>query len=162
MDIGVIAVIASVLVLAVQAREFAKHTRVANEAAEVETHRDLMAMYGAVHRVFIDHPELWPHYYDQSSVAPSAHDQVRLRVVSEMAADAHEVAWDTVDELTSYKRYAEPWREYVRAEVGKSSTLRSFVRDQLTGWPSLTSLVAAYDARSPAPATHEPSAEPPT
>ena len=53
--VGTAAVIASVLVLALQARELAKHARVANEVASAETNRELIRRFADVHRVFTPH-----------------------------------------------------------------------------------------------------------
>jgi len=56
--VATLAVAVSVLVLAYQGRELAKHTRVANEVAGVETHRKLMRHWKSITDVFIEHPEL--------------------------------------------------------------------------------------------------------
>jgi hypothetical protein len=148
---GTIAVIASVLVLAYQARELAKHSRIANQVAAVETNRELLMMFHNVYRVFLERPELRAHFFDESSAAPTADDRVRIRVVSEMVADCLQVGLETVSRLATYERYAEPWRDYVEMTVNGSSSIRSLVRDNPTFWPSIVPLVESYDAAHPAP-----------
>lgn len=148
---GTIAVIASVLVLAYQARELAKHSRIANQVAAVETNRELLMMFHKVYHVFLDRPELRAHFFDESSAAPTADDRVRIRVVSEMLADCLQVGLETVTRLATYERYAEPWKDYVEMTVNSSSSIRSLVRDNPTFWPSIVPLVESYDAAHTAP-----------
>jgi hypothetical protein len=149
MDVGTIAVVASVLVLAYQGRELAKHTRIANEVAGVETNRELITMYQRIYRVFIDYPELRPQFFDETTEAPSDRDRVRLRVLAEMTADAHQVGLETVDRLAAYEDYRAPWREYVSVAVAHSSTLRSLVRELPSAWPGVVELADAHDRASP-------------
>ena len=148
---GTVAVIASVLVLAFQARELAKQSRIANEVAGVETNRELITLLVPVHRVFIDYPDLRRHFYDQSPVAPSELDQARLVEIAEMYADALQVAVETVERLASYQRYTAAWKDSADSALASSSTLRSVVRAHPTWWPGLDPLIAAYDASYPAP-----------
>ena len=147
--IGTVAVIASVLVFAWQARELARQSRIANQVAGAETNRELLLMFRDVHRVFIDHPGLWPQFYDQAAEPPSAEDEVRLRVVAEMYADALQVALETVNRLASYERYADAWREYINTMLASSQALRKVPRDHPEGWPELAVMVQAYDASHP-------------
>jgi hypothetical protein len=149
--VGTIAVIASVLVLAFQARELAKQSRIANEVAGAETNRELIRMLVPVHRVFIDYPELRQHFYNQSAAAPNERDQARLVEIAEMFADALQVAVETVDRLASYQRYTDAWKDSADTLLASSSTLRSVVRDHPSWWPGLDPLVAAYDASHLAP-----------
>jgi hypothetical protein len=146
---GTIAVIASVLVLAFQARELAKHARIANQVAAVETNRELLMMFHNVYREFLEQPQLRAHFYDESPVAPTEDDRVRIRVLSEMLADSLQVGLETVTRLATYERYAEPWREYVEASLGSSSSVRSLVRDHPAFWPSLVPIVTAYELAHP-------------
>lgn len=143
---GTIAVIASVLVLAFQARELAKHARIANQVAAVETNRELLMMFHNVYRVFLEQPELRALFFDESSAEPTADDRVRIRVVSEMIADCLQVGLETVSRLATYGRYADPWMDYVEMTVNGSSSIRSLVRDNPTFWPSILPLVESYDA----------------
>jgi hypothetical protein len=153
-DVGTIAVVASVLVLAYQARELAKHTHIANEVAGVETNRELITMYQRIHQVFIDYPELRPQFFDEATKAPSEQDTIRLRELAEMTADAHQVGLETADRLASYEQYRAPWREYVSVSVAHSSTLRSVLRTLPSAWPSVIELADAHDrAVPPAPPT---------
>ena len=147
--IGTIAVITSVLVFAWQARELAKQSRIANQVAGAETNRELLMMFRDVHRVFIDHPGLWPQFYDQTTEPPSAEDQVRLKIVAEMYADSLQVALESSIRVASYRRYADAWRTYTTTAVASSEALRKVPRDHPEAWPELAALVQAYDASHP-------------
>jgi hypothetical protein len=140
-----------VLVLAFQARELAKQSRIANQVAGAETNRELITLLVPVHRVFIDYPELRQHFYDQSPVAPSELDQARLVEIAEMYADAHQVAVDTAERLAPYQRFTDAWKDSADTVLASSSTFRSVVRAHPTWWPGLDPLIAAYDASHPAP-----------
>jgi hypothetical protein len=161
MDIGTVAVVISVLVLAYQGRELAKHARIANQVASAETNRELLLMWRGVHEVFIEHPDLRAQFYDPSPAALTGADSVRLIVVSEMAADALQVGVETVDTLAAYQRYREPWLEYAETALASSASLRSVVRDQPSAWPGLAAMVVAFDASQPSPAAPA-EATPPT
>src|SRR5690348_14527642 len=61
--VGTIAVVVSVLVLAYQGRELAGHTRIANEVAATQAHRDLLFHWKWVIDVFVRHPDLHALYF---------------------------------------------------------------------------------------------------
>ncbi len=84
--IGTIAVVVSVLVLAYQGRELAGHTRIANEVAGTQAHRELLFHWKSVIDVFVRHPELHPLYLGQASGTPTPEDAVRLAVIAEQHA----------------------------------------------------------------------------
>ena len=150
MDAGTIAVIASVLVLAYQARSLATHARIANEVAGAEANRELLTWWhDSVLRVFVEYPETRALLYDASVQPADAAQQVRLQVVSEMAADALQVALETAGRLAPFTRYQEPWKEYAAAQVASSSAIRSVVRGMPNAWAALAPLVEAYDHANP-------------
>lgn len=80
--VATLAVVVSVLALAYQGRELAKHTRVANEVAGVETHRELMRHWKSITDAFIEHPELRAQYYSNAASRPSPTDTVRLETIA--------------------------------------------------------------------------------
>ena len=144
--IATIAVVASVLVFALQARELARQSRVGNEVAGTQAHRDLLRDYKQFADVFIQYPELHAYYYDQTPNTPSATDGVRLAVIAEQHADWLDVALVTVRQLKSYEStgVTYEWDDYIRRAVGSSSLLRSTIRDT-PDWPVLDPFVSRYD-----------------
>ena len=145
--VATIAVVASVLVFAYQARELAGQSRVGNEVAGTMAHRELLLHWKEVSDVFIHYPELHAYFYDQTPDTPSATDSVRLKVIADQHADFLDAALITSRQLASYEyigRYSYEWDDYVTSVVGSSSMLRSIIRDTRY-WPSLDPFVSRYD-----------------
>jgi hypothetical protein len=151
--VATIAVVASVLVFAYQARELARQSRVANEVAGTQAHRGILLHWKHISDVFVQHPELHAHYYDQAPTEPSANDSVRLAVIADQHADWLDVTLITVRLLTSYKHtgVAEDWDDYVTRTVASSSVLRQAIREK-RDWPSLDPFLSRYDESLTAPA----------
>ena len=144
--VATIAVVASVLVFAYQARELARQSRVGNEVAGTQAHREMMLHYKRFTDVFIQYPELHAYYYDQTPNTPSANDSVRLAVIADQHADFLDAALITTKQLKSYDWVAlyGGWDDYIASSLGSSSILRSIIRD--TGyWPSLVPFVVRYE-----------------
>ncbi len=85
--VATIAVVASVLVFAYQARELARQSRVANEVAGNQAYREILRDSKQFTNVFIQYPELHAYYFDQTPNTPTATDSVRLAVIAEQHAD---------------------------------------------------------------------------
>jgi hypothetical protein len=151
--VATIAVVASVLVFALQARELARQSRVGNEVAGTAAHREIMLHWKALTDVFIRYPELHAFYYDKTPNTPSAADDVRLKVIADQHADFLDVTLITTKQLASYKQtgMADTWEEYVASSVRSSSVLRSTIRD-VGDWPTLDPFILRYDASRAAPA----------
>ena len=150
--VATIAVIASVLVFAYQARELARQSRVGNEVAGTQAHREILLHWKEVSDVFIRYPELNAYYYDQTPNTPSATDNVRLKIIADQHADFLDVALITTRQLASYEYtgMSATWDDYVTRTVESSSILRSTIRD--TGdWPTLDPFVSRYDESQTAP-----------
>jgi hypothetical protein len=150
--VATIAVVASVLVFAYQARELARQSRVGNEVAGTQAHREIVFHWKGLMDVFIQYPELHAYYYDQTPNTPSATESVRLKVIVEQHADWLEVALNTTRKLRSYE-YAGAkyeWDTHITRAVGSSSILRSTIRDT-PDWPALDPFVSRYDQSQTAP-----------
>ena len=143
-----IAVVVSVLVVALQTRAVWKEERVANQVAGTRAHRELLKMLGGINDKFFDHPELWAHFYDQTTGQPTATDRVRLQMIAEQLADALQAGLDTTVKLASYEWVANEWRQYATEAVAASPILRSTIRERPGIWTPLEALVAAHDAES--------------
>jgi hypothetical protein len=161
-----LAVVVSVLVLAYQGRELAGHTRVANEVAGTQAHRELIHHWKSWSDVFIQYPELHAYYYDQATDTPNASDTVRLDVIADQEADFLDATFITSQRLASYAHWADEWTDYIPRELASSTRLRAIIRDNPGFYPSVEPLVADYDASHehgsdrptmpPAPATDAP------
>jgi hypothetical protein len=144
--VATIAVVVSVLVLAVQTRAVSKEERIANQVAGTRAHRDLLKMLGAVNDRFFEHPELWAHFFGKASSEPSASDAIRLRVIAENLADALQAGVDTTVKLASYAWVTSEWRQYAAEAIASSPILRATIRDRPGIWTPLEGMVAEYDA----------------
>ena len=150
--VATIAVVASVLVFAYQARELARQSRLGNEVAGNQAYREILRDSKQFTDVFIQYPELQAYYYDQTPNTPSANDSVRLRVIADQHADWLDVALVTVRQLKSYEStgVTYEWDDYITRVVGSSSLLRSTIRE-FRDWPTLDPFVARYDESQTAP-----------
>jgi len=150
--VATIAVVASVLVFALQTRELARQSRVGNEVAGTQAHRELLRDYKQFADVFIQYPELHAYYYDRTPVTPSATDTVRLTVIAEQQADLLETALLTMINLASYSWVFSEWDSYITRAVASSSHLRAMVNSDVDDWPTLEPYVARHDDAQAAPA----------
>ena len=150
--VATIAVVASVLVFAYQARELARQSRVGNEVAGTQAHREMMLHYKRFTDVFIQYPELHAYYYDQTPNTPSTNDSVRLAVIADQHADWLDSCLLTSRQLKSYDWVAlyGGWDDYIASSLGSSSILRSIIRDT-RDWPALDPFVSRYDESQTAP-----------
>ena len=164
-----LAVVLSVLVLAYQGRELARHTRVANEVAGTEAHREILLHWKSIMDAFLDYPDLHAHYFGGSTADPTASERVRLRIIAEQHADWLEASLITNEQLRSYGGTGD-WSGYVAEVLASSPLLRSIVRLQPGVNPPIDALLAEYDAAHPqsvdrsaaqqAPAVGRPTPEP--
>jgi hypothetical protein len=143
--IATLAVVISVLVLAYQGRELAGHTRVANEVAGTEAHREILVHWKSIMDAFIEHPELHAHYFGETSGDATAGERVRLRMIAEQHADWLEAGLITNEQLRSYGRSIGDWTEYAADALASSPVLRSVVRQQPGTNPPVDILLADYD-----------------
>ena len=147
-----IAVVASVLVFAYQARELARQSRVGNEVAGTQAHREMVLHWKALMDVFIRYPGLHAYYYDQTLNTPSASDSVRLKVIADQHADFLDAALVTTKQLKSYEYtgLTYEWDDYITRAVGSSSILRSTIRDTVD-FANLAPFVSRYDESQTTP-----------
>jgi hypothetical protein len=144
-----IAVVVSVLFLALQTRAVWKEERIANEVAGTRAHRELLKMLGAINDRFFEHPELHRLFYGQSTTTPTETELVRLQVIAEDLADTLQAAIDTTVKLASYDWVKSEWRQYAVECVGASPILRGTIRDRPGIWTPLEAIVADYEAGAP-------------
>jgi hypothetical protein len=129
-----IAVVASVLVVALQTRAVWKEERVANQVAGTRAHRELLWMLGRINDKFFEHPELWRHFYGQTTTQPNPADLVRLQVLAEELADTLQAALDTTAKLRSYDWVTTEWIKFANQSVESSPVLRATIRDRPGIW----------------------------
>jgi hypothetical protein len=147
-----LAVVVSVLVLAYQGRELARATRVANQVAGTQAHRELLLHWKSLSDVFIQYPELYAYYYDRTTDTPSASDNVRLDVIADQEADWLHAGLMTSQRLASYAHFiGDEWAVFIPRQLASSKRLRAIIRDNPGVYPSVEPYVADYDANHPDP-----------
>ena len=145
-----IAVVLSVLVLAFQARALAAQSRVANEVAGTQAHREILFHFNAViNPVFIQYPELYGYFYDETTATPSASDSVRLKALADQFASWFETGFITSEQLGAYAHGIGDWAGYFTRQLAASTPLRSYLRDNPGLFPVLDPFLAKYDASHP-------------
>jgi hypothetical protein len=151
--IGTIAVVVSVLVLAYQGRELAGATRIANEVAATQAHRDMLFHWKTVIDVFVHHPGLHALYFGGTSRSPTEVEAVQLDVIGEQHADWLNTAMTTEAQLRSlpaiYANWTGGWREFSANAVSQSPVLRALIRSRPIEWPMLYPLLVEHDGQHP-------------
>jgi hypothetical protein len=140
-----IAVVVSVLVLALQARELAKQSRISNQVAAVQADRDVVSLMARTSDVFIRYPELRGDFFDQEPQL-SSHADPRLKTIADQHADMLETLIDTTRKLGPYTFKQEEALAFASDTVASSSHLRAMIRENPGWWPPLEQLVASYDS----------------
>jgi hypothetical protein len=153
-----IAVVISVLVLALQARELAKQSRISNQVAAVQADRDVIGLMARTSDVFIRYPELRGEFFDQEPQL-SSHADARLRTIADQHADMLETLIDTTRKLGPYAFKQEEALAFANDTLASSTHLRAMIRESPGWWPPLEELVASYDSAHHASAQEGASAE---
>ncbi len=114
-------------------------------AVAVQTHRSSVSVsnYGDateltldIDRLFIEHPELRPLFYENAAVDASV-DRNRALAVAEFVIDAFECLWDMAKTYEPVDRTA--WSDYIADMFRQSPILRGFY-DACPAWyPAITS-----------------------
>jgi hypothetical protein len=142
-----IAVMLSVLVLALQARALASQSRVANEEAGTQAHREIIFHYNSVIApTFLQYPELYAFFFGETTATPTVADDIRLKVIADQYASWFEAGLTTKEQLRAYAHDIGDFGSYLTQQLPVSPPLRSIIRDNPGVWPSLEPFLADYDA----------------
>ena len=145
---GTIAVVFSVLVLALQARELGKQSRISNQVAAVSADRDLAILMARTSDVFIRYPELRGEFFDQEPQLSSRAD-ARLRTIADQHADMLESLLVTTKGLGPYAFKHEEALAFANDTLASSTHLRAMIRENSAWWPALVPLMASDDSADP-------------
>jgi len=140
-----IAVVLSVLVLAVQARELAKQSRISNQVAAVQADRDVVLLMARTSDVFIRHPELREVFFDQEPKA-SRHADAQIRTIADQHADMLETLLETTRQLESYTVKRTEALAFANDMLASSTHLRAMIRENPGWWPPLEQLLATHES----------------
>jgi hypothetical protein len=151
---GTIAVVVSVLVLAFQARELARQSRIANQVAAAQAERDLIQLVARTSDVFISHPELRGRFFDEAP-APRTEADARLLTIADQHADMIQTLLETTATLRVYGgRRQDENITFANSLLAASTHLRTIIRDNPGFWPPLEPLLADFEAKHKTVASH--------
>lgn len=137
-----LALVASLLFFAREARESARQTRVANEMAGLQA---MTAAFEKIHNTtafFMEYPDL-RQYFDEGVEPPDASDgvdphvRVRVLTLAELFSDSLETSLDAVRTIEAAGRDREDMEDYARFMLRSSPALRRAITAHPRWWPLL-------------------------
>jgi hypothetical protein len=132
----------SVGVLAWQAREFTRQTRIANQVAGANAQLASTERMNEVLGIFVQYPELRPYFYGGRTPSNDETSQQRLETIADMLADVVETSLDIAHRLPSFSYNLSDWEDYAQFMLTNGPVFRSWI-DQHPHWfPTLARLSA--------------------
>jgi hypothetical protein len=119
--------------------------RAASTEMSVTTYQGATQLMLEVDRIFLNHPELRPFFYDDVEPTPDV-DRNLINAAVEFMLDAFECIWDQRPHFSAPDY--DSWAEYIVDRFGTSPVLRQFYRDHAGWYPTLDSLLKE---KAPAP-----------
>jgi hypothetical protein len=98
----------------------------------------------AIDRLFVDHPEARPYFYDDKPVEGGT-DRDLVLAIAEFVMDSFECLWDMAKRYEADDRAA--WSVYFADMFRRSPALRDFYAEYADWYPSMTDWLAGQDAR---------------
>ncbi len=136
----------SVIALLVSMASAVTAWRLGEQSQRITTYRSATDLVLEVDRVFIDHPQLRPYFYEDT-VCPAGHlDKNLVDAVAELQLDVLECIWDSRDTYTSVDR--DSWAQYIREVFAASPAIRDAYSANEGWYPTLDLL---FKEEPPAP-----------
>ena len=145
---GLIGLIASVMLIAVQTRTLAEQTKISNAIARASVINNASGNLRQVFQIFIDHPELHPYFYGFKDPPLRGHKRARIIMAAEILGDIFEDGF-VAHSLLPTSRSSEAWAKYCGLVLSTSPIMNDIMKRNLDWWPELRKAVV----RNP----HEPS-----
>lgn len=141
--VGLFGVIASVFLLFFQTRANVQQAKISNDQAKVSNNiacatviSNASSNLHEVFQVFIDHPELWPYFYESKNPPLRGHKRVRINVVAETLGDVFEDGL-VAHSLIPTSRSSEDWVRYCRLVLTASPIMNEILQSNPEWWPEL-------------------------
>jgi hypothetical protein len=137
------ALVASLVLVARQARSLATQTELANTIAALRASDDAVAGLRSIMLMFVRHPEARAFFYEGSEPPDAGeHEEqqmLRARVItlSELIADSLERAIQSTAALASPDRDVAGWEDVIDFYLRMSPALRASIAEHPMWWPSL-------------------------
>lgn len=124
--VGLIGLIASVGLLALQTRTLAEQTRVGNSLARATVISNASANLRQVFQIFIEHPELQPYFYESKDPPLRGRRRTRIVVVAVILGDIFEDGL-VAHALLPTSRSSEAWAKYCRVVLSTSPIMNDIM-----------------------------------
>ncbi|MGW0592460.1 hypothetical protein [Streptosporangium sp. NPDC002607] len=115
---GVVAICSIVIAVvavgfaAQQTRAATKQVRIGNAIAGASTTDSVFVNLHNALRIIIDHPELYPYFYESKPVPQSGETRVRVLVTAEMLCDVLSIGLRAAEQIPSTGHGLNLWRDY--------------------------------------------------
>ncbi|WP_330460543.1 hypothetical protein OIB37_28885 [Streptomyces sp. NBC_00820] len=138
-------------------------TRVSAKTHETTSYHAGTDLFMEVNRVFVEHPEVRPYFYDGKELTEGDPNSNRVQAVAELMLDVFEWIWHRREGITEADRQA--WADYVGQMFRLSPALRKYHLDHLAWHPTITELYFSETSFTgttiPRPTTPGPGADAP-
>ncbi|MET9271212.1 hypothetical protein [Kribbella sp. NPDC003557] len=121
--------------------------QIGRRSLRITTYRSATDLVLEVDRVFIEHPELRPYFYDSEVCAPGHQHYNQVMAVAELELDVLECIWDARDSYSDddYKS----WAEYIKGVFETSPAVSRLYADNEDWYPTLDKLFTGEPASTP-------------
>ncbi|GAA1378855.1 hypothetical protein [Catellatospora chokoriensis] len=140
--VGTLAVVVSLLFLAVQTRAAARQAEINNSIGITSTFYQSASLVQVVHGTFLSDPSLRAYFYDGRECSPKNPQRAKVVTLAELHADALEYGLMAGQQIKG----AVAWVNYPRDLLARSPVMQEVVSGQPELWPRLADLLA--DIRS--------------
>ncbi|MFB9892847.1 hypothetical protein [Planobispora takensis] len=144
--VGLLVAMLAIRFAARQAAAAAEQVRTGNGFAGVSTTFGVFGLLHPLLRVFVDHPDLYPYFYQGKPVPRRGKDRVRVQVMAEMLADALSSALQMTGQIPSAKDGLSSWSLYVVHMLDTCGPLQEAMRRYPGWWPHLEELASSRTA----------------
>jgi hypothetical protein len=145
--IVLIALIISLYLVRLQAREMASQTKSLVASLESNTYQNIPAQMFTLDEIFINHPELRPYFYSGKEIGEDDSNYQRVLATAEFVLDLFGTSFDLMPRYPqNWPRSA--WEEYVKDFFANSPILCKFLSSNSAWYPKeLLTLMNAAEIR---------------
>ncbi|GAA3443736.1 hypothetical protein GCM10018955_31740 [Planomonospora venezuelensis] len=137
---GLVTTMVAIRYAARQSTAAAEQVRISNGIAGVTTTQGVFNLLHQTLRLFVEHPELYPYFYEAKPIPPKGKDRARIHMTAEMLADVLSSALQMSRQVPSAKDGLTPWVMYATHMVATCLPLQEVMKRHPGWWPHLESL----------------------
>ena len=133
---GLVGVIASVSLLALQTRTLIEQTKISNAIARATVISNASSSLRQVFRIFIERPELRPYFYESKDPPLRGYKRARIITTAEILGDIFEDGLVAHSPLPT-SRSSEAWARYCGLVLTASPIMNEIMQRNPDWWPQL-------------------------